>query len=706
MSYLINRYNGEQLVVLEDGTLDTTTSLGLLGRNYTGYGEIQNENFLFLLENFSNDTPPFRPISGQLWYNRQDGSLNIYDGVEWRKSATAEVSDVEPAYKTNGSFWFDSDSNQLFVYNNESWRLVGPEGIEGFDDTRFRSETLLDTSGIPHPVILTKINGIVIGIISNTDFTPRSSNAIPGFTTVTKGLNLISTNSFVGNLKGNADSATRLQTERNINGVPFSGVSDITITASTPNVLVPGDYIDGSNFNGSVGRQWSIRASSDNIIGKLVARDSQGNFSAGIISADLVGNVTGNVTAETGTSVFNVVRASEFIGANLVGNAFTATALETSRAINGVLFNGTSDITITADAFTLTNTRLAPNIVESSLTTVGVLDSVFVENLGVQVGSTLKAYHDTDVDLDILQSNNENGLVFSATSTGDINLTRLYLTSPLRSSALGMEGRLTLRPAVNGSANIGGSQYRYNRMFSNLVDSPIVNTQTINSTSQTNSVTIDSNLIVSGNLVVNGVTTLINSTEIAIDDLTFTIAKNAASPTAANGAGIYVSGALAQFSYSATGDKWTMNKSLDVGNNNIMTTALFQGTATSARYADLAENYLADYQYEPGTVLDFGGEKEVTVSTEDSQKIAGIVSEKPAYLMNSSLTGDFVVALALQGRVPCKVRGPVKKGDMLVSAGCGYAKADHNPRIGSVIGKALEDFDDIEGSVEVVVGRL
>ena len=75
MAYIINRFSGQQLVVLEDGTLDTSTSLGLLGRNYTGYGETQNENFLFLLENFANDNPPSRPITGQTWYNTEDNTI-------------------------------------------------------------------------------------------------------------------------------------------------------------------------------------------------------------------------------------------------------------------------------------------------------------------------------------------------------------------------------------------------------------------------------------------------------------------------------------------------------------------------------------------------------------------------------------------------------------------------------------------------------
>lgn len=133
----------------------------------------------------------------------------------------------------------------------------------------------------------------------------------------------------------------------------------------------------------------------------------------------------------------------------------------------------------------------------------------------------------------------------------------------------------------------------------------------------------------------------------------------------------------------------------------------FFGTATTAQYADLAENYLADAKYEPGTVLDFGGEKEVTISSVNmSTRVAGVVSTRPAHLMNATLTGEHVTPIALQGRVPVLVYGPVQKGDMIVSAGGGYGRAEENPKLGSVIGKALEDFTGFMGVIEVVVGRL
>jgi hypothetical protein len=143
--------------------------------------------------------------------------------------------------------------------------------------------------------------------------------------------------------------------------------------------------------------------------------------------------------------------------------------------------------------------------------------------------------------------------------------------------------------------------------------------------------------------------------------------------------------------------------------SNIDNAGVYNGTATSARYADLAENYQADAQYEPGTVLVFGGVNEVTVTdVKGDTRVAGVVSTNPAHLMNSELSGENVVALGLTGRVPCKVVGKVKKGDILVtSAKPGYATVNNTPVTGTIVGKAVEDKDDFnEGVIEVVVGRF
>ena len=129
--------------------------------------------------------------------------------------------------------------------------------------------------------------------------------------------------------------------------------------------------------------------------------------------------------------------------------------------------------------------------------------------------------------------------------------------------------------------------------------------------------------------------------------------------------------------------------------------------ATSAQYADLAEYYAADDLYEPGTVVSFGGNCEVTLSLADADPcVAGVVSTNPSYIMNAGIVAEFPTQVALTGRVPCRVVGPVTKGAMMVSAGNGVARAERTPAMGTVIGKALEACDGAEGTIEIVVGRL
>jgi len=128
--------------------------------------------------------------------------------------------------------------------------------------------------------------------------------------------------------------------------------------------------------------------------------------------------------------------------------------------------------------------------------------------------------------------------------------------------------------------------------------------------------------------------------------------------------------------------------------------------ATSAQYADLAEKYTADATYEPGTVVMFGGTAEVTLCVNDTcSRVAGVISTNPSYRMNDGLVSEHTAMVALTGRVPTRVTGTVRKGDMMVSAGNGVARAEENPAVGTVIGKALADSNG-DAVIEVVVGRV
>ena len=605
MAYIINRFSGQQLVVLEDGTLDTSTSLGLLGRNYTGYGETQNENFLFLLENFANDNPPSRPITGQTWYNTDVGALNVYNGTAWAPVGSAVISDTEPE-GFDGGIWYKDITDQLFVYDSGLWKLIGPEAIEGFGMTKVLAEKIRDSNGTEHAALKVVVDGTVLAVCVDDAFTIDDANAIPGFSILQAGTNISTARPVIGSLAGNAESASKLNPGRTINGVYFDGQTDIAITSNTTNTLTRGTYLTGANFNGSIATTWSVDASPSNVIGKIVARDSAGDFSAGTITANLLGNVSGNVTTASGTSTFNIVSANEFIGATLSGNAFTATKLQTARTINTVLFDGSANITVPADGNTLTGTQLAVNIVDSHLTNVGTLSSLDVAGAtGITLGgpstsvAPLRIYLDAST-IPTLYSRN-SGIRFTILDpTQPSSTAAISLVNAATALALGGPNAPAMIPVNTATTDLGISTAKWNNVHANF----------------------------------------------------------------------------------------------------------FVGTATAAQYADLAEKYVADQEYEPGTVLEFGGEFEVTLAEDGSNRLAGIVSTAPAYLMNSECVGTCVVALALQGRAPCKVRGKISKGDMLMSAGDGYARKAISPQIGTIIGKALADFDGVNGVIEVAVGRV
>jgi hypothetical protein len=603
MPYIINKYSGSELVVLQDGTLDTSTSIGLLGRNYVGYGEVQNENFLFLLENFAGTTPPARALEGQTWYDSVNNKLNTYDGTNWTPVGAATALENAPSGPTEGALWYKISTKQLYVYSNISgWILVGPEGVSGFGETRIKAAILRDVSSVNHAVLLVLVNDEVLSIHSSDTFTINALDAITGFNELQKGVTLSTNTVIAGNVLGNSTTATRLQTGRFINGVYFDGNNDITITSNTSAILTRGTYLTGSNFNGSAATTWAVDASSANTIGKIVARDSTGSFAGGTITADqFIGPLIGNVTAISGTSTFYSLVANNIQGFTFSGLADQANTLAPGRAINGVQFNGSQDITVTAAASTLSGTTLAAGIINSSLTSVGTLTGVSVTDAGATIGNAGEIHLFINGNAPTLAITNGLGLTITindAFQAGD------EASFEFISSSVALAAGGTADPTFVGDAN--------------------------------------------------------SKCNIGLPDRTF--------------GNVYAD--------------------------------IFNGVATSVQNADLAENYTADAAYAPGTVLEFGGEFEVKLAQDGTNKVAGVVSTDPAYLMNSNCQGIYVAAVALQGRTPCKVRGHVRKGDMLISGGNGFARTTQTPQIGTVIGKSLGDFDGIEGVIEVAVGRL
>ncbi len=199
MAYTINRYNTTQLAVVEDGTIDQTTDLKLVGKNYAGYGEIQNENFIFLLENFSGANQPPKALSGQVWFDSGNSKLKFYDGTKWRTTGGAEVSGTTPAGLSTGDFWWDTTNEQLYAYNGSTFVLVGPQGV-GDSVTQFQSRVIRDDTDTNRAVIVSVIADEVVHIISSVQFTigTTDASAYPGFDVVRQGITLKNTQNASG----------------------------------------------------------------------------------------------------------------------------------------------------------------------------------------------------------------------------------------------------------------------------------------------------------------------------------------------------------------------------------------------------------------------------------------------------------------------------------------------------------------------------
>lgn len=198
MPYQLKRYNGQPLVTVDDGsTEDKTTSITFVGKNFAGYGGIQNENFLYLLENFAGSNQPANAISGQIWYDSTSKKLKYFDSTvspngKWRTTGGAETGGTAPTNLTTGDFWFDTTSKQLQVWNGSGFTLIGPQAVAGSNQTNLESIAVRDTDGNSHAIVKAYSDGAVIFVISKDSFTLDSvANPITGFTTIHQGITLI-----------------------------------------------------------------------------------------------------------------------------------------------------------------------------------------------------------------------------------------------------------------------------------------------------------------------------------------------------------------------------------------------------------------------------------------------------------------------------------------------------------------------------------
>ncbi len=228
-------------------------------------------------------------------------------------------------------------------------------------------------------------------------------------------------------------------------------------------------------------------------------------------------------------------------------------------------------------------------------------------------------------------------------------------------------------------------------------------------------VTAAGSITVTGDLTVNGTTTSVNSSTLTVNDPLIILQKNASGSNANDLGIVFERGADAnqailwdesadQFAFVATPEDGTTVGNATISSYADLRVATMTGTATAAQYADLAERYHSGSPMEAGTVVCFGGENEIEACNEEGcTRVAGVVSTAPAFMMNKDAgSDDSHPYVALSGRVPCKVSGEIKKGDMLTSGTNGHAKASAFIG-GAMIGKALEDFNGDSGVIEIAV---
>jgi hypothetical protein len=466
----------------------------------------------------------------------------------------------------------------------------------------------------------------------------------------------------------------------------------------------------------------------------LVTATSNVNTSAGVLATGNIrgGNLltpglisaTGSITGSdiSGTTISG---SGNVTGGNLITSGLiTATGAITGAAISGTTISGSGNVTganintgglvsaggnivggnlVTAGLITATGNVTGNYILGNGALLTGVITSVANINFGTSNVTVVSSGGNISVGV----GGTSNVVVWATTgqfTTGLISATGNIQTS---GQFIGSGAGLTSIPGANVTGTVA------NATFATSAGSATTATTagTVTTAAQPNITSVGtlSSLSVTGNITganINGNGSGLSS--ITGANVTGTVANatfatSAGSATSATTAGTVTTAAQPNITSVGTLTALSVTGNITAGNINA---TLFTGTATQARYADLAEKFLADGNYAPGTVLIFGGDKEVTQSVNDQDhRVAGVVSTNPSYLMNSELSGEYVVELALQGRVPCTVFGPVEKGDLLVSAADGRARAVKSAAAGTILGKSLENFNGEKGVIEIVVGR-
>jgi len=476
MSYTLNRTDGTVLTDLIDGVLDIdTTDLALVGRNYTGYGEFINENFIKLLENFANPNSPVAPMRGQLWYDSSENKLKVFDGEQFQSAAGSFVTDTNPNGPVSGDTWFKTDDRQFYLWNGTEWILIGPQYNSQQGTSGFVVETIQDRNLNSRTVLKLFIGNVLQAVVSREEFIP---NDIPGNIvdelvtednstgTIFKGYNIVDKDNFV--FTGKAESAQALIStvgeivnldkllRNDINEITTGSLgirnsAGLTIGASQETRLLIDDgfviqnTLEGDNFRIRVNSNQStlpVDAITVNTNAQTVGI-FQANPQFGL---DVTGDVrvTGNLTVEGESLILNT-ETLEVENKNIV-LANTDTPTDEIAAGGGIILKGTTDKTIVYDnvetswnisehvniptgkQFRINNsvildaTRLYDSVTQATgITQIGTLSELTVDNIRID-NSTISRLNGTGLTIaagDITVSNGKITGVNSPTDDAD-----------------------------------------------------------------------------------------------------------------------------------------------------------------------------------------------------------------------------------------------------------------------------------------------
>ena len=250
MSYTITLTDGTVFATIADGTINTASSMVLVGKNYAGYGEFLDTNFIHLLENSSNTTAPGAPLTGQLWWDSGNSLLKVYNGTTFKTISAATASSSAPTSNVTGDLWYDTTNQQLKVWTGTAFLLVGPQFSAGEGTSGAIVATIRDNVSVDHVVVELYVNDAIVGIISkDATFTPQV--AISGYTTIRPGITLSTLiGSQVPLFQG---TATNAQTLNSLSSSSFMRTDANTSTTGTMSVLNNTGLSVGANSDFNVG---------------------------------------------------------------------------------------------------------------------------------------------------------------------------------------------------------------------------------------------------------------------------------------------------------------------------------------------------------------------------------------------------------------------------------------------------------------------